>query len=231
MSEISEPSPSATILMLRDGPTGLETFMVVRHHQIDFASGALVFPGGKIDVGDYEVTDFCDGVTNTDKTKVALMAGAIREAFEECGILMARENGSENLISGERLTDIHHYRDPLNRGEISLLDFLKTENLRLACDKLQHFAHWITPEMMPKRFDTRFYIAIAPDGHEGLHDGTESVDSIWINPKDALNDCYERKRNIIFPTRLNLEKLSQSKSVDEAINNAKKDNNDKRNKK
>ena len=217
MSEISEPSPSATILMLRDGPTGLETFMVVRHHQIDFASGALVFPGGKIDVGDYEVTDFCDGVTNTDKTKVALMAGAIREAFEECGILMARENGSENLISGERLTDIHHYRDPLNRGEISLLDFLKTENLRLACDKLQHFAHWITPEMLPKRFDTHFYLAAAPSDHLAIHDGHESIDSTWVSPDDAIKGNTNGTYTIIFPTRVNVEMLGESRTVSEAM--------------
>ena len=106
----------------------------------------------------------------------------------------------------------------------SMFKFAKDESITFSTDDLIPFAHWVTPEMMPKRFDTRFYIAKAPDGHEGLHDGTESVDSIWINPKDALDDCYERKRNIIFPTRLNLEKLSKSQSVDEAISNAKKDN-------
>ena len=77
---------------------------------------------------------------------------------------------------------------------------------------------------MPKRFDTRFYIAAAPEGHEGQHDGNESVDSIWINPQQALDDCLSRKRNIIFPTRLNLEKLNQSKTVAEAMQNAKSSN-------
>ena len=111
-----------------------------------------------------------------------------------------------------------------NNKNASMFKFAKDENITFSTNDLIPFAHWVTPEMMPKRFDTRFYIAKAPDGHEGLHDGTESVDSIWINPKDALDDCYERKRNIIFPTRLNLEKLSKSQSVDEAISNAKKDN-------
>ena len=124
MPEASIPFPSATILMLRDGPTGLETFMVVRHHQIDFASGALVFPGGKVDAGDYDVRTYCDGIDSADDTAVAMMAGAIREAFEECGILLAREKGSDALVSGERLSTLEHYRDPLNRNEVSLIEFL-----------------------------------------------------------------------------------------------------------
>ena len=93
------PIPSATILMLRDGPIGLETFMVVRHHQIDFASGALVFPGGKVETGDYDVRDYCDGVNSSDDAAVAIMVGAIREAFEECGILMGRDNAQGCSVS------------------------------------------------------------------------------------------------------------------------------------
>ena len=124
MPEASTPFPSATILMLRDGPTGLETFMVVRHHQIDFASGALVFPGGKVDAGDYDVRTYCDGIGSADDIAVAMMAGAIREAFEECGILLAREKGSAALVSGERLSTLEHYRDPLNRSEVSPIEFL-----------------------------------------------------------------------------------------------------------
>ncbi len=217
MPEAPTPFPSATILMLRDGPTGLETFMVVRHHQIDFASGALVFPGGKVDPGDYDVRDHCDGVDNVDDTAVAMMAGAIREAFEECGILMAREKGSNDLVSGEKLTTLEHYRDPLNRGEVSLIDFLEKEQLRLACDTLQHFAHWITPEMLPKRFDTHFYLAVAPSDHLAIHDGHESVDSVWISPDDAIKGNTDGTYTIIFPTRVNVEMLGESSTVADAM--------------
>lgn len=217
MSEPSTPAPSGTILMLRDGPTGLETFMVVRHHQIDFASGALVFPGGKLDEGDHEVRGSCDGVAGLDDTMVATMAGSIREAFEECGILLAREEGSEDLVSGEKLKTLERYRDPLHKGEVSLLDFLKNENLRLACDKLAHFAHWITPEMLPKRFDTHFYLAEAPADHLAIHDGHESVDSVWISPKDALKGNEDGTYQIIFPTRVNVELLGESTSVANAM--------------
>ncbi|MBL6691953.1 MAG: NUDIX hydrolase [Pseudomonadales bacterium] len=209
--------PAATILMLRDGPTGLETFMVVRHHQIDFASGALVFPGGKVDDGDFNVRDYCDGVDDADDTMLAMMAGAIRESFEECGVLLAREAGGEDLVSGEKLKTLEHYRDPLNNGEVALVDFLEKEQLRLACDKLQHFAHWITPEALPKRFDTHFYLALAPADHLAIHDGYESVDSIWISPEDALKGNADGTYTIIFPTRVNVEMLGESSSVEEAM--------------
>ena len=211
------PIPSATILMLRDGPTGLETFMVVRHHQIDFASGALVFPGGKVEAGDYDVRNYCDGADSANNNAVAMMVGAIREAFEECGILLAREKGSSALVSGKRLGILKHYRDPLNRSEISLIEFLEKEQLRLACDTLQHFAHWITPEMLTKRFDTHFYLAVAPSDHLAIHDGHESVDSVWITPDNALKGNADGTYTIIFPTRVNLEMLGESSNVADAL--------------
>ena len=211
------PIPSATILMLRDGPTGLETFMVVRHHQIDFASGALVFPGGKVDAGDYDVRNYCDGADSANNNAVAMMVGAIREAFEECGILLAREKGSSALVSGKRLGILERYRDPLNRSEVSLIEFLEKEQLRLACDTLQHFAHWITPEMLTKRFDTHFYLAVAPSDHLAIHDGHESVDSVWITPDNALKGNADGTYTIIFPTRVNLEMLGESPNVADAL--------------
>ena len=217
MPEASKPFPSATILMLRDGPTGLETFMGVRHHQIDFASGALVFPGGKGDAGDYEVRNYCNGIDSADDTEVAMMAGAIREAFEECGILLARERGCDTLVSGERLSSLEHYRDPLNRNEVSLIEFLEKEQLMLACDTLQLFAHWITPEMLPKRFDTHFYLAMAPSDHLAIHDGHESVDSVWISPNNAIKGNEDGTYTIIFPTRVNVEMLGESSNVTDAM--------------
>ncbi len=214
MSEPATPVPAATILMLRNHhKNGLEVFMVVRHHQIDFASGALVFPGGKVDKGDGEVRDHCDGAEDADEVARSLMAGAIREAFEECGILLARTTGESDLVSGEKLATLEHYRDSLNKGEISLLEFLKKESLVLAFDQLQPFAHWITPEMMPKRFDTQFYLAKAPIDHIAMHDGHESVASIWISPGRALNGAENEKHTIIFPTHMNIEILSESSSV------------------
>lgn len=217
---MAQPIPSATILMLRDGPNGIEIFMVVRHHQIDFASGALVFPGGKLNDSDDQVSQFCKG-GNTQDTDLKYQVGAIREAFEECGILLAREKGQEALISASRLAALEQFREPLAKGKLDIKDFLEAESLVLACDRLQHYAHWVTPEMMPKRFDTQFYLAEAPADHLAMHDGYESVDSVWIRPEDALAGNKSGKYTIIFPTRLNIEMLAEANSVKEAFHQAK----------
>jgi 8-oxo-dGTP pyrophosphatase MutT (NUDIX family) len=203
--------------MLRDSPEGVEVFMVVRHHQIDFASGALVFPGGKVDAGDSAVRDLSNGVDEVDDVALSLQAGAIREAFEECGILLARERGNSTLVSAARLTELEPYRDSLVKNEISLHDFLVKEDLILACDLLQPYAHWVTPTMMPKRFDTWFYLAEAPADHLAVHDGHESVDSVWITPDDALTGAQSGKYTVIFPTRLNIEMLAESSNVANAF--------------
>jgi 8-oxo-dGTP pyrophosphatase MutT (NUDIX family) len=218
MSEIAPAVPSATILMLRDGPQGLEVFMVVRHHEIDFASGALVFPGGKADPGDFDegLLPRLDGA-DADPTLRGIQVAAIREAFEECGILLARATGEDGLISGGRLAELDQYRNALHAGELSLLEFAERQDIRLACNELTHFAHWITPESLPKRFDTHFYLAMAPPDHLALHDGHESVDSVWITPAQAVADAESGNRTVIFPTLRNLAKLAFSNTAERAI--------------
>jgi len=220
MSDIAKIVPAATILMLRDGPDGLEVFMVVRHHQIDFASGALVFPGGKVDEGDSKVWHRATGLEDLDDVQMAMQVGAIREAFEECGILLARPAGSDALVDAERLKNLDHYRQQLVDGDITLGDFLDVEDLILACELLTPFAHWITPEMMPKRFDTWFYLAVAPSDHLAIHDGHESVDSVWIRPEDAVAGAKDGRYTIIFPTLLNVEMLDESQTVAAALDDA-----------
>ena len=216
------PLPAATILLLRNGALGLEVFMVVRHHEIDFASGALVFPGGKVEPEDENpaLTAQATGLS-TDPVQASLEIAAIREAFEECGVLLARpeppDKTDSQLISGTRLAGLDPERKRIHAGDLSWLDFLQRENLCLACDVLIHFAHWITPPIMPKRFDTHFYIAPAPDDQLLAHDGYESVDSVWIRPQDALAQAARGERTIIFPTLRNLEKLATFDSVEQAL--------------
>jgi 8-oxo-dGTP pyrophosphatase MutT (NUDIX family) len=214
---VAVPVPAATILILRDGANGLEVFMVKRHHQIDFVAGALVFPGGKAAKGDFDTAlrEFSDCAPDWSVEMRALGACAIREAFEESGILFARERDSGKLVGGERLEKLSPYRHALEKNEIALLEMLRAEKLRLACDALVHFAHWVTPKNMAKRFDTHFFVAAVPHGHAGSHDGRESVDSVWIGPDEAIAD---RKRwNVIFPTKLNLMKLAHAKNTAEAL--------------
>lgn len=218
----ANPLPSATILLLRDGASGLEVFMVKRHHQIDFASGALVFPGGKLDPHDNDpaLRDHADGADKLDDLRLSLIACAVREGFEESGILLARKPGSSVYIDAAASSALASWRPKLNNSEVGLAEFLTREKLRLACDALIPFAHWVTPVFMPKRFDTFFYLAATPEGQLGRHDGSESVDSVWVNPNEAIED---KRWTIIFPTKLNLVKLGRSKTVAEAIAKAKSD--------
>ena len=207
MTEPIPVRPAATVLLVRDGMTGLEIFMVVRHHKIDFASGALVFPGGSVDAGDHAIAadpTLCGPTTGLDERNRASRVAAVRETFEEYGVLLARPRGTE-----ERL--------PPRIGAKSqgrpFGEFIVAENLELALDALTPFAHWITPPILPKRFDTHFYIVAAPSDQIAIHDGLESVDSVWINPARALAEADAGKYTLVFATRLNLQLLARSPDV------------------
>jgi 8-oxo-dGTP pyrophosphatase MutT (NUDIX family) len=214
----ADPKPSATILLVRDGARGLEVFMVQRHHQIDFATGAMVFPGGKVDAADSDaaLAARCDRAL--DDALRPIHVAAIRETFEECGVLLARPAGSRGLVPGARLAEIEaRHRAALNAGERTLREIVEQEDLTLANDLLVHFAHWITPEFMPKRFDTHFYLVAAPQDQLAVHDGGESVDSVWTRPADAEAERAAGRRTIIFPTLMQVRKLGRSDSGAAAI--------------
>lgn len=218
MAEPVEARLAATLLLARDGAEGMELFMVVRHHQIDFASGALVFPGGSADPSDRDprLRGLSDGVEHIDDAMLTVLVAAAREAFEECGVLFAR--AGDDLVDGARADALGEmYRTDLEAGKLGLADIAEAEGLRLALDRLTHFAHWITPPHMPKRFDTHFFLAEAPGDHVLAHDGHESVDSVWITPTQVCAEADAGKRTVIFPTRLNIEKVGRSPTVAAAI--------------
>jgi 8-oxo-dGTP pyrophosphatase MutT (NUDIX family) len=213
------PRLSATILILRDSPRGLEVLMVTRHHEIDFLSGALVFPGGKLATGDEDprVHARCSGIENLPSAQVALRVCAIREVFEESGILLARERGATALLGAARATQLaERHRQQPGSGVMSIADLLEAEDLTLACEELVPFARWITPIFLPRRFDTYFYLACAPTEQIALHDGGEMVEAQWIRPADALAEQASGKRQIVPATRLNLHKLNRSSTVSDA---------------
>ena len=205
--------PASTVMLLRDGPSGMEVFMVVRHRQIDFASGALVFPGGRVDPEDHDIAadaSVFPPQAGTDADSAALRVAAIRETFEECGVLLARARGDTALVSAARLREIDAaHRPALARGERTFGAMLAAEKLVLAVDAMVHFAHWITPVHVPKRFDTHFFLAAAPSDQVALHDGNEAVDSIWITPQRAIVDTQAGTYKLVFPTQMNLQKLAR----------------------
>src|SRR5215472_17813233 len=191
MAEIVTPRPASTVLLLRDSAarSEVEVFMMVRHYEIDFNSGALVFPGGSVEKGDNEIIarpELYTGGEGLDAAALSFRIAAIRETFEESGILLARPKGSTALVDAKRAGEIAAaHRTELNEGKITFLKVLTDNGMVLALEELIPYAHWITPEGMAKRFDTWFFLAAAPPDQLGAHDGKESTDSIWVSPREA----------------------------------------------
>jgi len=207
--------PAATVLLVRDLPA-FEVLMVKRHHQIDFASGALVFPGGKAEAGDSDPAweGLVTGWSPEGGVEQALKISAIREAFEESGVLLARTPDGVPWCAEPRAAEA---REAVARGERSFLDLVQELDLRLDLGAMAVYARWITPVNMPRRFDTWFFIATAPEDQLAACDGWETVDAEWIAPAEALRMAQAGVRKIIFPTRMNLQMLAESGSADEAI--------------
>jgi 8-oxo-dGTP pyrophosphatase MutT (NUDIX family) len=225
-TEPATARPASTILLLRDAAVAaeIEVFMMVRHYQIEFASGALVFPGGSVDAGDRDMIDRPElyaGHGGQDAETLSFRIAAIRETFEESGILLARPRGSADLIAAARAAEIETaHRTALCEGKASFADIVAANELVLALDLLVPYAHWITPLGLPKRFDTWFFLAEAPPEQLGMHDGKESTDSIWLSPREALAGGDSGRFTLPFPTTRNLIKLGKQANVSAALDDA-----------
>ena len=221
-----KPRPASTILLLRDSKARkeIEIFMMVRHYEIDFNSGALVFPGGSVDKSDQAIIAdpaLYSGGEGLEAAGLSFRIAAIRETFEESGILLARPKGSKALVDAVRASEIEAaHRADLCANKISFLKVLNDNGLLLALDELVPYAHWITPEGMPKRFDTWFFLASAPPEQAGAHDGKESTDSIWVSPREALEGGDNGRFKLPFPTTRNLIRLGKQASVKAALDDS-----------
>lgn len=211
----AEIKPAATILLLRDAPD-FEVLMVKRHHQIDFASGALVFPGGKSHAGDHDPawSEHVLGWDEFDPEQRGLRIAAIREVFEEAGILLAKRRNGEP-IGGEACP--MEVRQAVDAGTTAFLDVVRDLEARLDLAALTVFSRWITPVIVPKRFDTWFYLVKAPDDQLAACDGRETVDAEWIRPAEALRMGEAGERTVIFPTRMNLKLLAEAAHAEDAV--------------
>ena len=224
-TEGAAPRPATTVLLLRpsqpgDAASPLEVFRVVRHHQIDSFSGALVCPGGKLEEadGDKALRARCGGADKIDDAELKFRVAGVREAFEECGVLLARKRGQRALIAAADLKAIEtRWRAKLAKDEASIVDMVEAEDLEIATELMTPYAHWITPTFVPKRFDTWFFLAEAPEDQVALHDGSESTDSVWIGPQEAIDEAKTGKRTLVHATTKNLELLAEGKTVTGAI--------------
>ena len=216
---------AATVLLLRDGGSGLEVLMITRHAETAFAGGALVFPGGRLDAADAapELLRRCRAAAGVDPAQMALRVCAIRESFEEARLLLARLRGQEALLTGEELAAIEaRLTAKLGRAP-DFTELVVAGELELATDLLVLFAHWITPRIRPRRYDTLFFLAPAPEAQEALHDGHEAVDSVWVSPAQAAADGAAKRVKMIFATRFNLVKLAHSGTREAAFAAARDD--------
>lgn len=218
---IKPPRPSATVVVVRDGALGIEVLLLRRAERGDLNSGAWVFPGGLVDAADRAATPFCRGMEAADAdARLGLpahgldyWAAAVRECFEEAGLLYAREaDGAPLAPDAARTERLEAWRGPLQRGERSLAALCREEGLSLAADELVYFSHWVTPVGRPKRFDTRFFIARVPHGQVSSHDDGELVEQLWIAPAAALTRAEPLK--LMTPTHKTLEAIARFPNVD-----------------
>ena len=230
MSEEIVPRDAATVMLVRDSDAGegIEVFMLRRNLDSVFLGGAYVFPGGAVDDHDRhaEVEAVCKGRTDADASRLlgldppegglAFWVAAVREAFEEAGVLLAYDpNGkicdwSDPAVAAR----FEQHRKAMDAGERRLVDICAEEGLLLAVDSMHYFSHWITPVGPPRRFDTRFFVAKAPEGHTYLHDERETIANEWVLPADAIARAERREVDIIFPTLRTLEQIGRFESTD-----------------
>jgi 8-oxo-dGTP pyrophosphatase MutT (NUDIX family) len=226
------PSPelrlASTVLLVRNRPAGgVEVFLERRHVQSGFVGGAYVFPGGRVDPEDAIAPARCAGLDEaTANTRLGLSSGglahyvaAIRECFEEAGVLLAYDRSGALLDFSDPATESRYerLRERLNAGELTIAELADREDLRLATDRIAYWAHWITPLGEPRRYDTRFFVTHAPEGQTAVHDDWELTHSAWVAPREAIERALRGEWMIIFPTLVNLKALSAHATADEAV--------------
>ena len=228
---------AATVMLVRDHPiNGLEVFMLQRTLAAVFAKGMYVFPGGRVDANDNEeqLEAICDGLDDEEASALlgipngglSYWVAAIRECFEEAGVLLARPTNSNELVRFDTDSVLQNRfniaRHAIHDSNMSLVELCATENLRLVTNNIHYVSHWITPLGEPRRFDTRFFIARAPEAQEPLHDDNETIASLWVSPIEALERHARGDLAMISPTTSNLQFLAPYGSTTDALNAAKK---------
>jgi 8-oxo-dGTP pyrophosphatase MutT (NUDIX family) len=222
--------PAATVMLVRDGADGLEVFMLRRTLNAAFAGGMYVFPGGRVDDADHgaDLEPICDGLDDgpasarlqISRGGLAYWVAAIRECFEEAGVLLARRASESEALrfeSPEVISRFGALRDRLNSGEVSFMEICVEEDLQLITDAIHYVSHWITPVGEVRRFDTRFFLARAPQAQVPLHDNSETIESLWVRPVDALERFRAGELAMIPPTIRNLEFLLPHVLADDAL--------------
>ena len=227
MAEILTPRPAATVMTLRDAANGYEILMLRRNIRSEFMAGAYVFPGGGVDANDANTERPAIGLEDASASlRLGLASGGLayyvaclRELFEEAGLLIAcDENGaSVNFTGPEDVKRMAARRRSVNEGETDFLSMMRDEGLSLDLRGVEYVAHWITPIGMPRRYDTRFFVALAPPGQVATHDAGETVADQWVRPRDALEAHQRGEIDMVTPTIRNLEAIADFSSAEDVL--------------
>jgi len=206
-ADAAVPRPAATAVLMRDGDEAIEVLLLQRHRSSGFVPGAYVFPGGRVDIDDASIA-----IPVTDPPPEYWVA-AIREIFEETGVLLARD--ADGALARDCAADpvMENWREQLMQGTATLADLARERKLDLAIDRLAYFSHWITPIGEPRRYDTRFFLAALPPGCEARADSREMTDAIWLTVNDALRRFEAGRLPMVFPTVRTLQALREYRSV------------------
>ncbi len=235
-SDKSALRPAATVMLIRDIENGeFEVFMLQRTLNAAFAGGMYVFPGGRVDEldGIEELEQLCDGLDDKHASGLlqipsgglAYWVAAIRECFEEAGVLLARNSQTKQLVAFDEPAIIQRFdeaRLKIHDSSLSVIDLCLSENLSLVTESIHYVSHWITPVGEARRFDTRFFVARAPESQEPLHDSQETIASLWVRPQDALDKLARGDLAMFPPTSENLKFLANFKTTAEVLAAAKK---------
>ena len=224
------PRPAATLALLRKGCKGPEVLLLRRSHRTRFIPGAFVFPGGRVDEGDTspqlqrlleglspDEANARLGISDPSLPGVAFWIAALRETFEETGVVLGGGTNGVGSVSLEDQDRPGRLRRDLQEGVISFVDVLKELGVVLGLGGVSYFGHWVTPVQERYRYDTRFFAAEIPPDCPVFPDGVELVESLWLTPTEALDRNREGGLPLVFPTLFTLRALQPFKTPGEAL--------------
>ena len=224
------PRPAATVVLLRERAAGFQLLMMRRNRSAGFVPGAYVFPGGRVDAqdGDPALASRVEGLTpaaavarlalpDGNPPAVAYYLAAAREAFEEAAVLVARPGGRFLPDTPSGHAHLLRLREHLLAGTMGFTEVLDDLGVAIDGTALEYIAHWITPEAETRRYDTRFFAALAPPGSRSAPDPREMTDSLWLSPGEALDRHRAGRLPMIFPTIRTLERLSAFSTADAVL--------------
>ncbi|WP_432210401.1 MBL fold metallo-hydrolase [Marinobacter alkaliphilus] len=214
--------PAATLVLTRDTENGIEVLLLQRTWEAIFLPGYYVFPGGAVNEQESEAQRHVVGVEDADISQTMsldaggadFMLAAVRECFEEAGVLLAQDANGK-LVGADH--PVHGERQALFRDEVSLAQLCAKHGLVVPLDRLAYLSHWVTPPGPPRRFDTRFFVAVAPEGQVAGHDGQETIDHVWMSPAQALEEHRAGQRLLGLPTIRTLRVLCDFSSTAELM--------------